>query len=133
MNIYLIMWWKFLLRVVILAAIILGLAHVLPGLDVPNFPDALLFALVVALLNAFIAPILIVISFPITVMTVGLFAVLINIFLFWVASLVSYGVHITNFWGAFWGGIIVAFSSFILNHWLSGLGSGPRPPRNEDS
>lgn len=120
--------WKFILRVVILAAIILGLAHILPGLDVPNFPDAVLFAIIVALLNAFIAPILIVISFPITVMTVGIFALLINVFLFWVASLVSYGVHITNFWGAFWGGIIVAVSSFILNQWLSGIGPRSRPP-----
>jgi len=116
---------KFLIRVVILAGVILGLAHILPGLYVPNFWDALLFSLIVAILNAFIAPILIVISFPITVMTVGLFAVLINVFLFWVASLISYGIHITSFWGAFWGGIIVAFSSFILTHWLT----QPRPPR----
>jgi len=120
--------WKFLLRVVILAAIILGLAHILPGLDVPNFPDALLFALIVALMNAFIAPILIVASFPLTVMTVGIFALLINVFLFWVASLISYGVHITDFWGAFWGGIIVTFSSFFLNLWLTDLGNRPPPP-----
>ncbi len=117
--------WRFLVRVVILAGIILGLAHILPGLDVPNFPDALLFALIVAVLNATITPILIVISFPITVMTIGLFAVLINVFVFWLASLISYGIHITNFWGAFWGGIIVAIASFFLNHWLSERG----PPR----
>lgn len=122
--------WKFLLRVVILAGLILGLAHILPGLDVPNFPDALLFSLIVAVFNAFIAPILIVISFPITVMTVGFFALLINVFLFWLASLISYGIHITNFWGAFWGGIIVAFASFILNQWLTGIGTRPpKPPK----
>lgn len=119
---------KFLLRVVILAGLILGLAHILPGLYVPNFPDAVLFALIVALLNAFIAPILIVISFPITVMTVGIFALFINIFLFWLASLISYGVYITNFWGAFWGGIIVAVVSFLLNEWLSGINPRSRRP-----
>jgi len=111
--------WKFILRVLILSGIILGLAHILPGLDVPDFPDALLFSLVLAILNAVITPILIVISFPITVMTVGIFALLINVFMFWVASLISYGVHITSFWGAFWGGIIVTVASFILNQWLS--------------
>lgn len=110
---------KFVVKVLILAAVILGLAHIIPGLVVPNYPDALLFALIVALLNAFIAPILIVISFPITVMTVGIFALLINVFLFWVASLVSYGIHITDFWGAFWGGILVSFASFLLNLWLA--------------
>lgn len=119
------MWWKFFIRVLVLGALILGLAHILPGLYVPNFSDAVLFALIVAILNAVIAPILIIISFPITVMTVGLFALLINVFLFWVASLISYGVHITSFWGAFWGGIIVSISSFLLNSWLS----GNRPPR----
>jgi len=110
---------KFIIRVLILSVIILGLAHILPGLDVPNFPDALLFALVVALLNSFIAPLLIVASFPLTVMTLGIFVLLINVLLFWVASLVSYGVHITDFWGAFWGGIIVSTASFLLNNWLS--------------
>lgn len=119
---------KFLIRVVILAALILALGHILPGLDVPNFLDAVLFSLIVAIFNAFIAPILIVISFPITVMTVGLFALLINVFLFWVASLISYGIHITSFWGAFWGGIIVAVASFILNQWLSGIGPRSRRP-----
>lgn len=124
--------WRFIVKVLILGVIILGLAHVLPGLDVPNFPDALLFSLVVAILNAVITPILIVVSFPITVMTIGLFALLINVFMFWVASLISYGVHITSFWGAFWGGVIVAFSSFILNQWLAEGGpprSHRRPPK----
>lgn len=121
--VYLLFMWKFLLRVVILAGLILGLGHILPGLHVPDFLDAVLFSLIIALLNAFIAPILIVISFPITVLTVGLFALFINVFLFWVASLLSYGIQITNFWGAFWGGIIVAVSSFFLNQWLSSSGS----------
>ncbi len=111
--------WRFILRVVILAAIILGLAHILPGLLVPNFLDALIFAFVVAIFNATITPILIVVSFPITVMTLGLFAVLINVFIFWMASLISYGVHITSYWGAFVGGIIVTTASFFLNYWLT--------------
>jgi len=110
--------WRFLVKVVILGAVILGLAHVLPGLYVPNFWDALLFAFVVALMNAFITPALIVISFPLTVLTVGIFALLINAFIFWLASLISYGVYITSFWGAFWGGLIVALVSFILNEFL---------------
>lgn len=123
--------WKFLLKVIILGAVILGLAHVIPGLDVPNYPDALLFALIVAIFNATIAPVLIVISFPITVMTVGIFALLINVFLFWVASLISYGIHITEFWGAFWGGIIVCIVSFFLNLWLSDDRPRFRPPRRD--
>ncbi len=109
---------RFIVRVVVLGAVILGLAHVLPGLHVPNFRDALLFALIVAIFNASITPFLIIISFPLTVLTIGIFALLINALVFWVASLVSYGVEITSFWGAFWGGLIVALASFILNELL---------------
>ncbi len=118
------------MKVIILGSLILGLAHVIPGLDVPNYPDALLFALILAIFNATIAPVLIVISFPITVMTVGVFALLINVFLFWVASLISYGIHITEFWGALWGGMIICIVSFFLNLWLSDGRLGFRPPRH---
>lgn len=111
--------WKFLLKVILLSGVILGLAHLLPGLEVPDYLEALLFAFIVALLNATIAPVLIVISFPITVMTLGIFALMINVFLFWVASLISYGIHITSFWGAFWGGILIGIVSFLLNTWLT--------------
>jgi len=109
---------SFIVRVVVLAVVILGLAHVLPGLNVPNYGDALLFSFIVALFNASITPFLIIISFPLTVLTIGIFALLINALVFWVASLISYGVEITSFWGAFWGGLIVAFISFILNELL---------------
>ncbi len=120
--------WKFLIKVVLLAAIILGLAHLIPGLDVPNFFDALIFSCIIALFNSFIAPILIIISFPITVMTVGLFALAINVFLFWVASLISYGVYIQTFWGGVLAGVIVTFSSIILNYWLENIRPPRRPP-----
>lgn len=124
--------WRFIIKVLLLGALILGLAHILPGLNVPNFPDALLFSCVLALLNAVITPILIVVSFPITVMTIGVFALLINIFMFWVASLISYGVYITSFWGAFWGGLIVTITSFILNQWLSDRRPRRPPPQDRD-
>lgn len=110
--------WRFIVKVLILAAVILGLAHVLPGLSVPNYRDALLFAFIVAIFNAFITPILIIISFPLTILTIGIFALLINAFVFWMASLISYGITITSFWGAFWGSLIVSIASFILHELL---------------
>src|SRR5438876_903053 len=97
---------KFLVRLVVMAAVILALAHVIPGLDVPNYRDAFIFAFVVAICNAVIAPVLLVISFPLTVLTVGVFALVINAFTFWLASLVSYGIHVSTVWGAVWGGVI---------------------------
>lgn len=109
---------KFFIRLVIMALVILALAHIVPGLEVPNFRDALLFALVAAICNAVIAPVLLIISFPLTVLTVGLFALVVNAFTFWVASLLSYGIHVTSFWGALWGGLGTWMTSFCLNEWL---------------
>lgn len=110
---------KFIIRVFILAGVILGIAHIVPGLTVPHFENALIFAFVAAILNATITPILIVISFPLTVLTVGIFALLVNTFVFWLASLLSYGIEIHSFWGAFWGALIVWISSAFLNRWLA--------------
>jgi len=121
---------KFIIRVLVMAGVIVGLAHILPGLEVPNFPDALLFAFIVAIMNAVIVPILIIVTFPITVATIGIFALLINVFVFWMASLVSYGIHITNFWGAFWGGILTLLASMIVNYLLTER--PPKPPQNYD-
>lgn len=109
---------KFLIRLFVMAAVIFGLAVVLPGLEVPNFRDALIFAFVAAICNAVIAPILLIISYPLTVLTVGIFALLVNAFTFWLASEISYGIHITSFWGALWGGLITWIVSFTLNEWL---------------
>jgi putative membrane protein len=115
--------WRFIVKILILAAVILGLAHVLPGLSVPNYRDAILFAFIVAIFNAFITPILILISFPLTILTIGIFALLINAFVFWLASLISYGITITSFWGAFWGSLIVSIASFILHELLQNYSS----------
>jgi putative membrane protein len=109
---------NFIIRVLILAGVIMGMAHLVPGITVPHFENALIFAFVTAILNATITPILIVISFPLTVLTVGLFALLINTFVFWLASLLSWGIEIHSFWGAFWGALIVWAASAFLNRWL---------------
>jgi putative membrane protein len=109
---------KFIIRVLVLAGVILGMAHLLPGMTVPHFENALIFAFVAALLNATITPILIAISFPLTVLTVGLFALLINTFVFWLASLLSYGIEIHTFWAAFFGGLIVWAISACLNRFF---------------
>lgn len=119
--------WRFILRVIILAAVILGIAHFIPGLQVPNFWDALLFSFILAIINATITPVLIAISFPLTVITIGLFPLLINTFVFWLASTISYGIHITSFWAAFFGGIIVSLLSFIINQWLFNYPPPSRP------
>ena len=69
---------KYIVNLIITSILILGLSKVLPHIQVRDFSDALLFALVVGVLNIFLKPILIVLSLPITMITFGLFLIIIN-------------------------------------------------------
>lgn len=108
----------FLIRIVITALITLFMVHHIPGIEVHNNTDALIFGAIVGLINAIVRPILVLLTVPITVMTLGLFLLLINMFTFWLASEIAYGVHITTFWGAFWGGLIVWVTGVFTNRLL---------------
>lgn len=92
------------------------LPELIGGLQVERWTSALLTALLLGLMNALVRPILILITLPITVLTLGLFTLVINAFLFWgVAALVS-GVHVADFWTAFWSALL-----YSLLTWLIGL------------
>ena len=62
-----------LIRLFITAAVAYGLSIILKGVHIPNFTDALILAIVLALLNTFIKPILVLLTLPITIITMGLF------------------------------------------------------------
>lgn len=106
------------LRIVITAVVVIICAHLIPGLVVKDFFDTVLFGLVLGIINAVVRPILILLTLPITVITLGLFTLAINTFTFWLASEVSYGVHILSFWGAFWGGLIVWLTGILTNRFI---------------
>lgn len=95
------------------------LPELIGGLQVERWTSALLTALLLGLMNELVRPILILITLPITVLTLGLFTLVINAFLFWgVAALVS-GVHVADFWTAFWSALL-----YSLLTWLIGLALG---------
>ncbi len=105
----------FIIRILLTTVIVVATAHLLPGLEVKNTLDALMFGLIVGLINAIMRPILTLLTLPITIFTLGLFLLVINTFTFWLASEISYGVHIRSFWGAFWGGLIVWITGLLTN------------------
>ncbi|MDJ0651689.1 MAG: phage holin family protein [Simkaniaceae bacterium] len=105
----------FIVRVVITTIVVLIGAHSLPGLEVKNNFDAILFGIILAIINSSIRPILTLLTLPITIFTLGLFLLVINGFTFWLASELSYGVHISTFWGAFWGGFIIWITGIFTN------------------
>ena len=103
---------NFLLKIVIIAAVSFGLAHVLNGVHVDDFWTALIFAVVLAILNVIAKPILILLTLPVTLLTLGLFLFVINALIVLLASKFVEGFRIDNFW---WGLLFSLLLSFIIS------------------
>lgn len=74
-----------------------------------------IFAAVLALLNAFIRPILMILTLPINIITLGLFVLVVNGFMFWLATLIYPGVAVGGFWEAMLAALLVSIISFVVN------------------
>lgn len=103
---------RFLLKVLIIAAVSFGLAHVLKGIHVDKFWTSIVFALVLAILNVFAKPLLIILTLPVTILTLGLFLFVINTVIVLLASRFVDEFHIANFW---WGLLFSILLSFIIS------------------
>ena len=110
-----------ILRLIINALIILGLAYYLPGIAVESFYAALIIALLLGLLNAVIRPILILLTLPVTILTLGLFTLVINALLFWFVSTVVKGFDVAGFGPAFWGALLLSLVSWLTNSFIKSI------------
>ena len=100
-----------LLRWVIYSLIIVFIAWIIPGIEVESFWAAMLVAVVLALINAFIKPVLEFISIPINFLTLGLFSLVINALLFMLAGAITPGFEVEGFLSAILGSLILALAS----------------------
>ena len=105
----------FFVRIIITTIVAVAVSHILPGLEVKDTTDAIFFGLILGVINSFVRPILVLLTLPITIFTLGIFCLFINVFTFWLAGEISYGVHILTFWGAFWGGLIIWITGVLTN------------------
>ena len=105
----------FLLRWFTNALLVILVTYVVPGISVKSFWTALLVALILGILNAVVRPILIILTLPITLLTLGLFTLVINGVLFWLVSTVVKGFSVDGFWAAFLGAGVLWVFSFITN------------------
>ena len=90
-------------------------AYVVPGFVVTSFYTAVIVALVLGLLNITVKPILILFTLPITLLTFGLFTLVINAFLLWFVATFVAGFAVAGFAPAFFGGLIIAVVNWILH------------------
>jgi len=113
--------FRFLLRVLVNAFAVMAVAYFVPGVTVRNFWVALLAALVIGLINAFVRPVLLILSLPITILSLGLFTLIINALMFWLASKFVPGFDVQGFGAAFWGSIIFWLVSWLTNGLLAAV------------
>ena len=107
---------KFILRLLITAAVAYGLSMILTGVHIVDFKTAIIFALVLAVLNAIVKPLLILFTLPITIVTLGLFLFVINALIIIIADKLIDGIKVDGF---FWSLIF----SLVLSIFSSGFNS----------
>ena len=104
----------------LLAALaIMATAYLLPGVSLSGFVPALVTALVLGLVNAFIKPVLLLLTLPINILTLGLFTLVINALMFWMVSGLVEGFVVPDFWTAFWGALIYSLLTWMVSLALS--------------
>ena len=106
---------KLIVRWMLLAAALLLVAHLYPGVSVASFGAALVAALVLGLLNTLVRPLLVLLTLPVTVLTLGLFLFVINALMFWAAANVLGGFNVTGFGAALIGSLIYSLCGMVID------------------
>jgi putative membrane protein len=109
----------FIVRLIINMVAILIISYLFPRIiRVDNFLAALVAAFLLGVVNAFVRPILILLTLPLTVVTLGLFLLVVNGLMLWLVSVLVRGFHVSGFWGAVLGSILISIVSWILSRFL---------------
>lgn len=98
------------------------------GVSADSWQAVVIAALVLGLLNVFLRPIIILFTLPFNMLTLGLFTLIINGFIFYLTSKFVKGFNIISFWSAFWAAILFSFISFLLNILIRPKGITIRAP-----
>ena len=112
---------KLILKWLLSAAALLFVAYMYDGVQLKSFQAALIAAFVIGLLNTLVRPILIVLTLPVTIITVGLFLFVINALMFWAAASLLSGFNVTGFWAAMIGSVLYSVLSMLINSALDGM------------
>ena len=112
---------KLIVRWLLLAAALLLVAHLYPGVTVKSFGSAMIAAFVLGLLNTLLRPILVLLTLPVTIVTLGLFLFVINALMFWAAAGVLDGFHVRGFLAALIGSLIYSLLGVVIESALESL------------
>ena len=112
---------KLILNWLLSAAALLFVAYVYSGVEVKSFTAALIAAFIIGLLNTVVRPLLVILTLPVTVITLGLFLFIINALMFWAAASVLDGFQVRNFTAALIGSLIYSAIGLVISSALQSL------------
>ncbi|MCG7857050.1 phage holin family protein [Flavihumibacter sp.] len=105
---------NFLIRLLITAIVAFGLSYLLPGIQMDSFVTAIILAIVLAILNTLIKPLLVLLTLPITIITLGIFLLVINALIILLADKLVDGFHTDGFWTALLFSIVLSVTTSLI-------------------
>ena len=105
---------RLLVQWLLSAFALLVVSNILPGIKLDGLGSALVAALIIGLLNATVGFFLKVVTFPLSVLTLGVFLLVINGLMILLASKIVHGFHVAGFWPAFWGAVVLALLGMLI-------------------
>lgn len=105
---------KLLIRLLVTAVVVVLLANIMPGVEVANFLTAIIVAVVLALLNLVVKPILVLFTLPVTILTFGLFLFVINALIILLCGYLIDGFDVLGFWYALFFSVFLSIIQSIL-------------------
>ncbi|MDB5828618.1 MAG: rane protein of unknown function [Variovorax sp.] len=112
---------RLILKWLLSAIALLAVAYLYNGVQVTSFGSALIAAAVIGLLNMVVRPVLVVLTLPVTIVTLGLFLFVINALMFWAASGLLGGFHVNGFGAALIGSLLYSLLGLVIEAALGGL------------
>ncbi|MCX5751800.1 MAG: phage holin family protein [Candidatus Saganbacteria bacterium] len=109
--------FNFLLMWFVNVVALITVVYILPGLQFDSWTAAIVAGLILGLINTFFKPIILILTLPINIFTLGLFTLIINAGLFFLTALIVKGFVVAGFWPAFWGALLFSIISALIN-WL---------------
>lgn len=103
-----------IMRIIVTSIVAFGLSYILSGIAIDSFWTAILLAIVLAVLNAIVKPILLILTLPITLLTLGLFLFVINALIILLADKILDGFDVRNFWWALLFGLLLSLITSLL-------------------
>lgn len=105
---------RLILKWVLSALALLMVTYLYGGVQISGFGSAMIAAAVLALLNVFVRPVLVILTLPVTLVTLGLFLFVVNALIFWMASGLLPGFHVDGFWAALFGSLLYSIFGVII-------------------